>query len=459
MLQSLLSKSSTTPILNPSSNPIITPTSSNPLDGTLFPPLIKAVGEFWEQSVTNELKNNLVLCMSLFVIAFVVYILWLLLIRFLELRKLRLYLKATFDHNLDDNEGYDSQILGLVSGLHTLSKSKVITFEIHKSKDFTGFLFSSSDQSVLDHIKSEISSISNLGVEILTGEYEPLTYQFMQYKEKLTTRPYQLQLVASQEYGNFRKDQLDLTRSLISTIQSIPKDQFGSVIFAFRPVIKEYKIKGKIAKLEYKIMKDFKEYAVNPGINKEIAQLEEKNQYDMFSTRISVIGGSRQIVDSLSASFNLVSAQNSFKSRLSNFKLAQFRFIPKENLFKIFNHNAFGSLLNIRELTTLLQLYQFQNLSRIRNDEKNLDTLDTVETKIKNIHKVDKNVKLDQAKESTKSQENTQEININKQSAKIEQSKALKQAKAKIITKQERVKVKKFPRVPEESLESSQIQG
>jgi hypothetical protein len=262
-------------------------------------------------------------------------------------------------------------------------------------------------------------------------------------------------MVASQEYGNFRKDQLNLTRNLIGTMQSIPKDQFGSVVFAFRPVIKEYKIKRKVAKLEYKIMKDSKEYAVNPGINKEIAQLEEKNQYDMFATRISVVGSSRQIVDSLSASFNIVSAQNSFKSRLSNFKLTQFRFIPKENIFKVFNRNAFGSLLNIRELTSLLQLSQFQNLSKIRNDEKNLDN---VEIKVENTPKVDKEVKLDQAKDSTNSKENSQETNIDSQNTKIDEPKPAKPVKVKTATKQERVKVKKFPRVPEEILDSGEIQ-
>jgi hypothetical protein len=429
--------------------------NSNPLDGTLFPPLIKAVGEYWDQSMTIELKNNLVLGMNLLVISFVIYIIWLLLSRFLELRKPRHYLKVTFDHDLDENEGYDSQILGLVSGLHTLAKSSVITFELHKSKDFTGFLFSSSDQSVLNHIKSELSRVGCLGVEVLTSKYEPLTYQFIQYKEKVTSRPYQLQMIASQEYGNFRKDQLDLTRNLIGTMQSIPKDQFGSVVFAFRPVIKEFKIKSKVAKLEYKIMKDSKEYAVNPGINKEIAQLEEKNQYDMFATRITVAGSSRQIVDSLSASFNIISAQNSFKSRLSNFKLSQFRFIPKENIFKLFNRNAFGSLLNIRELTSLVQLSQFQNLSKIRNDEKNLET---IETKVENISKVDKKVKLDQAKDSTNSKENSEETNIDSQNAKIDQPKPANPVKVKTIIKLERVKVKKFPRLPEEGLEIVEIQ-
>jgi hypothetical protein len=222
---------------------ITTKAASNPLDGTLFPPFFKAIGEYWDQNMTIEVKNNLVLWMNFFVIAFVIYILWLLLNRFLELRKPRYYLKVTFDHDLDDNESNDSKILGLVSGLHTLSKSTVITFEIHKSKDFVGFLFSSSDQSVLNHIRSELSRINNLSVEILAAECEPLTSQFLQYMARVTARPYQLQIVASLEYGNFRKDQLNLTQNLIGTMQSIPKDQFGSVVFAFRPMIKEYKVK------------------------------------------------------------------------------------------------------------------------------------------------------------------------------------------------------------------------
>ena len=407
---------------------IPTKVTPNPLDDTLFPPLIKAIGEFWNTTLTVEVKNNLVLGMNLFVIAFVMYILWLILDRLLELRETRYYLKVTFDQDLNNNDSYDSQILGLISGLHTLAKSKVVTFEIHKSKDFTGFLFSSSDQSVLNNIKTELSRINNLRAEILTSQYEPLTYQFVQYKQKVTTRPYQLQMVASQEYGNFRKDQLNLTRNLIGIMQSIPKDQFGIVIFAFRPVIKEYKIKGKIAKLEYKIMKDSKEYAVNPSINKEIAQLEEKNQYNMFATRISVVGSSRQIVDSLSASFNILSAQNSFKSRLSNFKPTQFRFVPKENIFKVFNRNAFGSLLNIRELTSLIQLSQFQDLSKIRNNEKNLNT---------------------------KSAKATESINAKK--TRVNKLKPIKPTETEPINKQERVKVKKFPRLIEDIVESDEV--
>jgi hypothetical protein len=421
--------------------------TSNPLDGTLFPPIIKAVSEYWDQNMTTELKNNIVLWLNLFVIAFVIYTLWLLLSRFLQLRKPRHYLKVTFDQDLDDNEGYDSQMLGLISGLHTLAKSSVVTFELHKSTDFTGFLFSSSDESLLNHIKSELSRIGNLGIEVLTGEYEPLTYQFMQCKEKITSRPYQLQMVASQEYGNFRKDQLALTRSLVGTMQSTPKDQFGSVVFAFRPVIKEFKIKSKVAKLEYKIMKDSKEYAVNPGINKEIAQLEEKNQYNMFATRISVVGSTRQVVDSLSASFNLVSAQNSFRARLSSFKLAQFRFVPKENIFKIFNCNAFGSVLNIRELTSLLQLTQFQNLAKIRNNEKNLESREI------NVEAVPKVIKKSKSDKTTKPPTN-QDLDSTSQNEEIEKPKTTEQATQKTTLKPVRVKVKKFPRLVKNDLET-----
>jgi hypothetical protein len=208
-------------------------------------------------------------------------------------------------------------------------------------------------------------------------------------------------------------------------------------------------------------MKDSKEYTVNPGITKEIAQLEEKNQYDMYATRISVIGSSRQIVDSLSASFNIVSAQNSFKSRLSNFKLTQFRFIPKENLFKIFNHNAFGSLLNIRELTSLIQLSQFQNLSKIRNDEKNLDV---IETKAEIVPKVVEVEKPDKSKEPI----NSKETSIEKSDEKSIDSQKGKSEKLKpkqLVTaiqppkpKPERVKAKKFPKMPEVTGDNGEVQ-
>lgn len=348
-------------------------TTYNPKN--LWEDLIPNVTQYWDKSLTTEIKGNLVLATNLLLVCFGLYVVYLLTTRYLALRKPRHLLRVTLATKTTSK--LDFELLTLLSRLHTLSKSSVVTFELHKSNKFgggfTGFIFSSTDLSVLEVIRQTLVTTDGVNSEIVAEQQdldvEPLMTQFRAYQDKLSPRPYQLQLLASSQFGNFRLDQNQLVQNLVASLLSLEQVDYGSVVIAFRPVIKEHAIKSRIASLNFKFTKEADKYGVNQNMLAEVKELQLKNQYPLFQVRIVVLGSSRQIVNNLASSFNLLSQDNRLTERLSNFSLPALRFVPRENLFTIFNRSAFGSLLNTRELSSLVQLASFGDGGELRNKE------------------------------------------------------------------------------------------
>jgi hypothetical protein len=401
------------------------PSTYNPKN--LWEDLIPSVSGYWDKNISLELKGQLVWA-GVAVVALVFgYCLCLLISRYLQLHKPRHFLKVTLVSKANAKLDFASQFLTLLSKLHTLTSSSVVTFEIHKSNNlggnFAGFIFTSTDLSVLEVIRKDLTTTDGVSA-VLVKDYqdllvEPLTTQFTAFADKLDVRPYQLQLLASSEFGNFRLDQNQLVKNLVDSLQGLEAQEYGSVVVSFRPVIKEHAIKSRIASLNFRSTKDADKYGVNQNMLAEVKELQVKNQYPLFQVRMVVFGSTRQIVNNLASSFNLLSQDNRLNERLANFNLKALRFIPKENLFKVFNRSSFGSLLNTRELASLVQLASFSGGGELRNkeglkegkDEREIDTSQYNNTIAEEFIKISKAIKNPKVSTKTKLVADTQTDN------------------------------------------------
>ena len=319
------------------------------------------ISDFWLK-ITPKNQQVIIASIVFFVVVFLIYIFWLLYSRRSNLLQPRYFLRFSYLSNSDEVESFENDFYSIFSKLHSNHKG-ITTFEIHKQKDFEGFIVSSPDLSVLESIKLDLSTIqgtkfddiiSNSGIPSPT--FDPLVSAFSNPK-----KPFQTQLLSSIEYGNFRTDKYETVKNLINYITRNNTNDYSSIIFSFLPNRHQSKIRSLIAKLNHESSRRSSEYQTGPNQNvlRHIKELDTKNLYALFSCRIVLLSTNKDTVKHLSSCFSLVSSDNKFNGRISNFNPAQIRFVPKQNLFTAFNRSAFGVEINSKELSGLVQLSTF----------------------------------------------------------------------------------------------------
>jgi hypothetical protein len=352
-----------------------TSSTSNPLDGTLFPPLFKAFGEFWDTTLSIEVKNNLVLGINLVVIALAIYLVAQLVLNHLQKTKPRFGLKIKTQPNFFIKDHLGAEMYVLSTKLHKLAKGSVITFEIHKTGMDQYFLITSHSKSTLGHIKAELKKITGLGFE----EYIIVTNIFDNFgtlqKPQNSPKPHQLQLSASSKFGLFKKAEYRIIDNVCKFLTELPMDDNGIVVLAFRPNYITYKIKSLIAKLNYKARKDSKEYGTDLGLLEEIKDLNDKKTSEMFTVKITVIGSSSGIVDQLASCFGLINSSNKFNEKISNASSQSIRYVSNSPVIlqKI-------SYLNCNEMSSVLHFADFKNPETF-NSKLVVESEETVEIK------------------------------------------------------------------------------
>jgi hypothetical protein len=325
-------------------------TTSNALEGTLFPPIIKAFTEFWDTALTVESKNNLVLGMNLFVLGLIIYLAWQFINHHISKNKPRYSLKITTQPNFLIKNNLGSEMFVLVSKIHKLAKGSVVTFEIHKTLSDQFFLVTTSSQSLLEQIQSELKKISGLGFGVLESASDISTLDSSQLK------PYQLQLSSSSKFGLFKKAEFRIIGNVCSFLTSLTASQTGSVVVAFKPNYLTYKVKSEIAKLTYKAKKDSKEYGTDLSIIEDIKNLNDKKTSEMFTTKITVIGSTSSVVDQLASCFGLLNSDNKFNEKMTNYDFKSIRHVSNSPV--IFQKS---SNLNCSELSSIVHFANFGN--------------------------------------------------------------------------------------------------
>ena len=273
-----------------------------------------------------------------------------------DLKAQRYMLKLTFSSKAMEKSDLVLEFVSLLSKLHSLSKSSIITFELHQNKQhhISCFSITTTRADTLQSIKLELEQIK--GVNIQNSEPDPL---LLIQRQRPKIKPFVLRLSSSSTYGNFRPDSTLFIKALIQNMRQLENEESGAVIIAFRPSFAQNKIRARISSLNSKAMKGGKDYGIDQNIVKEVSELEIKNTSAIFSISISVVGSSGFNVDNLVSCFDLLSNQNYFVSKTTKFNLRRLRYTKAEDLFMAFNRGSYGSYLNCNELASIVQLSDF----------------------------------------------------------------------------------------------------
>ena len=328
------------------------------------------------KSISVGDQTNLILILVGLGVLMVLYFGYLLWDRHKDLTQKRFTLQITYSnqggHNRNKNFGVE--IYSILSKVHSLAQSSVVTFEIHKQPEFTGFLVTSTKESVINAFKQELANIEGVQLEIGTSVSPEI--QNMNFLPKSS---FQNRMLCIAEFGNFKKDQYLLCESIVKSLDnlsleniqeegSLPKKPFASVVFAFRPTVADWKIKSRIASFKSKQRIQQKEYgSSDQSYNDDIKKLQEKNLSKMYSCRITVSGGNREIVDIVSSEFNIFHDDNYFNPRMASYTQAQTRFVPRTNFLRYFNRDGFGVNINTKELSSMIQLANFGTTTNLKN--------------------------------------------------------------------------------------------
>lgn len=284
-----------------------------------------------------------------------------------ELKTKRYFLQVIFSNKTMEKSDLVFEFATLLSKLHSLAKGGMVTFEVHqnKSRDIACFIITTTRSDTLQSISKELEQIK--GVSIVQDISDPLLgLQNQNTKSKVNYKPYVLNLASSSVYGNFKSDTAIFIKSLIQSLRQLEELDCGSIIIVFRPTYVQSKLRGQISKLNFRAMKNGKNYGVDHNLVKTVKELEAKNISAIFSVSISVIGSRSFVVDNLASCFNLLSKENYFVSKTSKFNISRLRHVKAEDLFMPLNRGSYGSYLNCNELACLVQLCDFgsENISK-----------------------------------------------------------------------------------------------
>ena len=282
-----------------------------------------------------------------------------------EIKAKRYFLKVTFSSKTMEKSDLVLEFVTLLSKLHSLAKGGIVTFEVHqnKTKDIGCFVITATRSDTLQSITQELEQIK--GVSIVQDVVDPLLLiQSQSIETKF--KPYVLKLSSSSTFGNFKSDTSVFIKSLIQNMRQLEDQDFGSMMIVFRPSFAQSKLRGQISKLNFRAMKNGKDYGIDHNLVKEVKELETKNISSIYSVKISVIGSRSFVVDNLTSCFNLLSKENYFVSKTNKFNIPSLRYTKAEDLYMPLNRGSYGSYLNCNELASLVQLVDFgsDNISK-----------------------------------------------------------------------------------------------
>lgn len=318
----------------------------------------------WNKIPLKTQSITINLAISIFLL-FLFYCFYLIVNRKLELSKPRYFLRFSFHNPSDEAEYFGKEFFTIFSKLHSTARDTTTTFEIHKQENFEGYIFSSLKVEVLENIKLDLQKIHGIKFD------EQINLESNDSPIKSDSKSFQYQLLAQNQFGNFRTDEFDLVKTLVEYLKNLSSgtqstNPSASIIFALKPNRLQNMINSLITKLNNESWRRSREFntSIDQNIVRRISRLEVKNNFPLFSCRITIIGSTRQIAQNLSSCFNILADENRFNSRISNFTTEQIRYVPKSNLFSNFNQSAFGSNLNTKELSNIIQIDNFGDLKK-----------------------------------------------------------------------------------------------
>lgn len=211
--------------------------------------------------------------------------------------------------------------------LHTPFQADILTIEIHKVPTFEGIIITSRNQHKIDQIKGILSNMEGVQVEQLPSNQDPLRYyqiKGINIKSKI--------FKSTKRYGNFKHTSSKFIPSIQKILKELHKNEYVSIVLTIRPVNLKQKLDIKIGELRYKVY-DNTNKTPNQHKQHEIEKLTLKNQYLMYSAKPSIITSTKETLQKVEGSFNLISNENTLYSANTNHNTKNMRFILNQTIF------------------------------------------------------------------------------------------------------------------------------
>jgi hypothetical protein len=229
------------------------------------------------------------------------------------------------------------------SSLHHSLGNSLITFEYHHTKNFDGFLITTSNPETIKTIKTNLDKIGS--VEIAETNQDPLKTYLLKGKNKSVREVY-----LNKDFYSIKTNDASVLENAIHYLRE--NDLEGALLFVIKPNSKALSIdsiiRGKARQMSRK-------NAPVEFLKLENEKLKKKKERDLFTVKILTIANSHSDTNVLESYFHLLDDDNRFYSGLTSSNIKSLRFLPVESVFGLITGSkGRGSYLNSKELACLV---------------------------------------------------------------------------------------------------------
>jgi hypothetical protein len=281
--------------------------------------MINSFNAFWH-GLTNQQQSTVIWILVLSVITFIAYTIYLIITGIIEYRKPVHIIKISIDNNRRENVDSSEEFSKLFTMLHTPFQSDILTIEIHKVPIFEGIVITTRNNNKAQFITGILNNMEEKYLD-------PLQYYNMKdIKAKSTL------FKSTKRYGNFNQNSTKFIQNIQKIIKELPLAEHVSVVLTMRPVNLKQKLDIKIGELRYKVY-DNKNKTPNQHKQHQIEKLTEKNKYLMYTVKPQIIASSKETIQKLEGSFNLISNENTLYPTNTKYNPKNLRFIQNQSIF------------------------------------------------------------------------------------------------------------------------------
>jgi hypothetical protein len=288
--------------------------------------MINSFNTFWH-GLSNQQQNTVIWILVLSVIVFIAYTIYLIVTGIIEYRKPVHIIKISIDNNRRENVDSSEEFSKLFTMLHTPFQSDILTIEIHKVPIFDGIVITTRNNNKAQFITGILNNMEGITIEQAEEYQDPLQYYNIKgIKTKSTL------FKSTKRYGNFNQSSTKFVHNIQKIIKELPLGEHVSVILTMRPVNLKQKLDIKIGELRYKVC-DNKNKTPNQHKQHQIEKLTEKNKHLIYTVKPQIIASSKETIQKLEGSFNLVSNENTLYPTNTKYNPKNHRFIQNQSIF------------------------------------------------------------------------------------------------------------------------------
>lgn len=288
--------------------------------------MTNSFNNFWN-GLTNQQQSTVIWILVFSAISFTIYTTYLIITGIIEYHKPVHIIKISIDNNRREDVDSSGEFSKLFTILHTPFQSDILTFEIHKVPTFEGVMMTTRNENKAQLISGILNNMEGITVEQIQEVQDPLDY----FKSKGVNVKSTL-FKSTKRFGNFNQNSTRFIQNIQGMIKNLPQGEHISVILTMRPVNLKQKLDIKIGELRYKVY-DNKNKIPNQHKQYQIEKLTQKNQHLIYTVIPQIIVTSKQTIQKLEGSFNLISNENTLYPTNTKYNPKTQRFIQNQSIF------------------------------------------------------------------------------------------------------------------------------